>query len=417
MYAPQPQEFDELAEYLVKFNKVQKEKKHNIKLPYSLYSWSGGFFWTAAPGDRSKAYLAEYDKQPTPLALIEETNAGVKTFKVDQVEQLKVGQVVQINWYNKSGKNGSLLNTLYGDKLDNIGSHHWNFPDRALSRQQTEIVNIKGNQVTIKTPLIHPVKAQWQVSLTNWNHIHNVGFEQFKITFPEHPYVAHHVEPGFNGIYLTGLYNGWVKDVQITDADSAILTEKAANITIERVQTKGKSLAHYSVQMGGVHHVLVKDLIVKNPVMHPLSFNTLANNNVYLNSVVEQVPVLDQHSGANHQNLFDNITVYADLEKGQTSYPLFKGGGAGYWKPSHGRYSTFWNISVVFNSRPETTQPIILNGMKDGPDARLIGVHANLPVEISYGPDAIIKHTGEYYQAIPSLFQYQLQQRLKGQSR
>ena len=34
-------------------------------------------------------------------------------------------------------------------------------------------------------------------------------------------------------------------------------------------------------------------------------------------------PVLDQHSGANHQNLFDNITVHIKPDK-KNSYLFFK---------------------------------------------------------------------------------------------
>ena len=51
--------------------------------------------------------------------------------------------------------------------------------------------------------------------------------------------------------------------------------------------------------------------------------------------------------------------------------------------------------------------------MKDGANARVVGVSANLPIRVEYGPDAYIEGVGEYYQGIPSLFLYQLQQRIK----
>ena len=94
------------------------------------------------------------------------------------------------------------------------------------------------------------------------------------------------------------------------------------------------------------------------------------------------------------------------------SYPLFVGGGAGYWKPSHGSYTTFWNIRALFENGFGIEGPILLNGMGDGPNARLYGVHGNRPVRIEYGPGAIIKNTNEKPE-YPSLFEKQLEQRLE----
>ena len=145
--------------------------------------------------------------------------------------------------------------------------------------------------------------------------------------------------------------------------------------------------------------MLVKDLHVENPVIHPLSFNTFANKSVYLDAFVKLDPILDQHSGANHQNLFDHTRVEIDLgtRPDSSSYPLFKGGGAGYWKPSHGNFSTFWNTEVVFSNGAANPAPILLDGMKDGPNARVVGVHANLPIRVEYGPEAYIEGVGQFF--------------------
>lgn len=414
LYATQPPELDELSEYLVKLEKIQREKDRNIELPYSPWSWTGGFFWTGVRGERVKAYLAEYDNSSPATARLTEGRKGALSFVVDNADDLEAGQVVQINWYNPEGEDGSFLEQLYGDSNVTIGSHHWNFPKLPLSRQQAEIENVSGNTLTIKSPLLHDVDTRWNVDLTAWRHLEEVGFEHFRMTFPPHPQVAHHVEPGFNGIYLTGLFNGWVRDVVIENADSAILTEGISNVTIERVTTEGGSLAHYSVQLGGVHNVLVKDLVVENRVRHPLSFNTFANKSVYLNAFVRNDPILDQHAGANHHNLFDHTRVQVKLDPTaeEPGYALFEGGGAGYWKPSHGINTTFWNTQVVFTNGALSKKPILLNGMEDGPGARVIGVSANLPIRVEYGPDATIEGVGTYYSQIPSLYLYQLNRRL-----
>jgi hypothetical protein len=414
LYVQPPEELDELVEYLVSLDKVQKEKDRNINLPYSPWSWTGGFFWTGVRGERVKAYMESHDTAVQPLARIRQGARDGFTFRVDDAGGLRTGQVVQINWYNPGGPDGSFLDELYGASGVEIGSHHWNFPNMPLSRQQAEITAIEGDSVTIRTPLLHDVRTEWNVDITAWKHLREVGLEHFRMAFPEHPQVAHHVEPGFNGIYLTRLFNGWVRDVVIDNADSGILTESIANVTIERVTTTGSSLAHYSVQLGGVHNVLVRELRVENPVLHPLSFNTFANRSVYLDAFVRLDPILDQHSGANHQNLFDRTRVEVDLGGASPSprYPLFKGGGAGYWKPSHGNYTTFWNTVVVFENGAANDGPVLLNGMEDGPNARVVGVQANLPIRVEYGPDAYIEGVGRFFHDVPSLYYHQLGRRL-----
>ena len=415
LYVEPPEEVTELSEYLVELNKIQKEKDRNIELPFSRWSWTGGFFWTGVRGERVKAYLERYDSKSKPLAMVQPADKDAFSFRVRDPGNLQTGQIVQINWFNPEGEGGSFLRQIYGESDVTIGSHHWQFPRLPLSRQQARITGISGDLVTIASPLLHDVKTNWNVELMAWPHHSEVGLEQFRITFPHHPRVAHHLEPGFNAIYLTRVYDSWVRDVVIENADSGILTESVSNVTIERVTTRGTSMAHYSVQLGGVHNVLVKDLRVENPVEHPLSFNTFANKSVYLNAYVREIPILDQHSGANHQNLFDHTVVDVELPAApdDTRYPLFKGGGAGYWKPSHGNYSTFWNTQVRFSNGALNDKPILLNGMKDGANARVVGVSANLPIRVEYGPDAYIEGVGEYYQGIPSLFLYQLQQRIK----
>ena len=52
-----------------------------------------------------------------------------------------------------------------------------------------------------------------------------------------------------------------------------------------------------------------------------------------------------QHTSSNHQNLFDNIKVKLNEE----NFNLFKHGGAGYWKPTHGMFNTFWNVELDFH--------------------------------------------------------------------
>jgi hypothetical protein len=411
IYAQDPAELAELREYLIALDKIQREKVNNIELPFTQWAWSGGFFWTRIEGLRVKKYLDKYDQEQRILATASRGKQGELRFEVNDASQLRTGEVVEIQWLNDKGESGPLLKEIYQDQDVYIGSHHWNFENLPLSRQQVRIALVEGNTVTISSPLLHRIAEDLLVKVVQWEHLHHIGFEDFRMTFAYASRIAHHVEQGFNGIYLTRLYNGWIDNVRITNADSGILAEEVANITINDVLTDGQKYAHYSVQMGGVHNVLVNNLEVLNKVEHPLSFNTFASKSVYKNSRVALEPVLDQHSGVNHQNLFDNIEVKITLDEPKREYPLFAGGGAKYWKPSHGGFNTFWNINVHFNNGHDSKEAVLLNGMKDGVAARLIGVRGNLPISIEYGPNPYIEASNKVL-AYDSLYDYQLAKRL-----
>ncbi|SHG46207.1 hypothetical protein SAMN05443549_104138 [Flavobacterium fluvii] len=412
MYLKDPESLTELREYLTTFDKRQREKENNVDLPFSQYAWSGGFIWTQVPNERVKSYLEKYDPKLNVLAKVLTGKRGENTFTVSDVNGLKVGEVVELELFNKEGENGEIIKALYNNANVKPGSHHWKFPTLPIVRQQVEIVKIANNKVTIKTPLLLEIKPNYQAQLVEWKHLSEVGIEHLRFTFPDTPRVAHHVEQGYNAMFLTRIFNSWVSDVSIHNAESGILTEEISNVTIEDITTDGNNIAHYTVAMGGVHNVLVKNLKVYNNAVHPLSFNTFSTKDVYQNCEVFTNANLDQHAGANHQNLFDNIKVHLS-PKEDNSYPLFLAGGADYWKPSHGAFTTFWNINVAVTGKFDTSKPIVLNGMEDGPFARIIGVHGNQNFKLEYGPDAYIEFLNQPIQKEPSLYDYQLKKRLK----
>jgi len=410
MYLKNPESLAELREYLTTFDKRQREPENNVDLPFSQYAWSGGFIWTQIPGERVKSYLDKYEPIPNVLAKVSSGNMGEHIITVSDVKGLKVGDIVELQLFNKDGENGEIITDLYKGAKVKPGSHHWKFPKLPIVRQQVEITKISNSKITIKTPLTIAIKPSYQAQLVEWKHLNEVGIEHLRFTFPDIPRVAHHVEPGNNAIFLTRLFNSWVKDIVITNSDSGILGEEISNVTVQDIVTDGNHMAHYTVTLGGVHNVLVKNLKIYNKAVHPLSFNTFATKNVYKDCEIFADALLDQHSGANHQNLFDHITVHINPDK-NNSYLLFGGGGADYWKPSHGPFSTFWNLNVQVSNPSDKS--VLLYGMKDGPFARIIGVNGNAKFEVKYDPDAYIEFLNMPLDQIPSLYDYQLQRRMK----
>lgn len=403
---------DELRLYLKKYNKRQREPMRNIDELFSEYSWTGGFIWVQRANSRAAAYLAEYDPPIVKLTTIESGKRGQRHVRVASTANLAIGDALQIHWFNRDGEDGELLKQIYGDTNLAIGSHHWSTPDRPLVRQTTRILAIEGNTVEIGDPLLHDISIAVPAQFSKWEHLEQVGLEDFSISFPDSPYFGHHLELGYNGIYVTSVIDGWVRDVRFRNADSGILTYNSANLTIANVRSEGDRPAHYAVHLGNVHNVLVRDLVVANPVIHSLTFNTQSTKSVYQRATVLKASVLDQHAGANHQNLFDNITLHIDPERaeGKPFYSVWDGSGAGYWQPGHGRFNTTWNLNIIVDTGATREETVSLQGLAEGPDAFLVGIHGNREFSVDYRPAPKVLSVNQPAEP-SSLYDWQREQR------
>ena len=384
--------FDEITEYLDRFDKVQREPDQNVEWPFSPYSWTGGFLWVGPEGYRAAAYLEERDRPDEVLAEAVSGERGGLRLAVASTDGLREGDDVELVWYSRDGEGGGVIREIYGDTDLDVGSHHWTFPERGLVRQKTVIASVEDGAVTLMDPLLHSVSDAAPASLVAWSPLVDVGIEDLAITFPEGVSFGHHLEQGFNGIYFTGVRDGWIRDVRIRDADSGVLTYSSANVTIDNVTTEGERTAHYSVHAGNVHNVLVSDLEVRNPVRHSLSLNTQSTKTVYQRARVHRDAVLDQHAGSNHQNLFDQTLVHIDAveDEGGRAYAIWDGSGAGYWQPGHGRFNTTYNMEVRVRTGADRDETVVLQGLAEGPDARLVGIWGNRDFEIDYRPHPVI---------------------------
>jgi hypothetical protein len=197
--------------------------------------------------------------------------------------------------------------------------------------------------------------------------------------------------------------------VVVVNADSAILTDRCANITLQKVRVTGRA-GHYGIHLGDVYAALVRNFRVEIDAPHPLSFNTGARGSVFSSGSVYRGP-LDQHRGVNHQNLYDDIDVSEDRDQAD----LFRHGGAGYWGPTHAAFNTFWNIRLRFTRPGDVRTPQKLAGVDDAGPARIVGLTSNVPFELDYAR-AYTEGIGHTSPDVPSLYRYQLAERLQGGS-
>ena len=409
---PLPPELVELEEYLRANDKRQVERDRGLNEPFSPYAWSGGFIWVNTPGGRAKRYLEKYDRPETTLAKVTAGKRGERTLLVEGAASLAAGQRVRLNWFNREGQQSSLVRHLYDDQPVTVGSRHWESPSVPLISQEVTIVSARDRTVTIKEPLLHDVRPEWTPTLTEWAHLTEVGIEGIRFEFPGDAFYAHHVEKGYNAIYLTGADHSWVRDIELVNADSGLLTDNVANVTVENVRVAGRK-CHYGVHTGEAWGMLVKNLHVQAEVIHSLSFNTASRASVYTRCTVTRAPALDQHSGANHQNLFDDIVAFEDDPEHTVIYT----GGTGYWAPTHGAFSTFWNIRVQFLYEPPAGRPVKVLGVQNGASQRIVGFTANHPVELAWEIDPYVEGVNVPGIAVPSLYEHQLAARLRAEGK
>jgi hypothetical protein len=403
---------DELRQYLVKYEKRQKEPENNIDILYSEYAWTGGFIWVGKAGARPSPYLEEFDKRPPAAArAIAGDRAGFVIRVADNT--LKVGDRIEVRWYNERGANSPLIGEIYGDAATKVGSHHWTFVNRPLVTQPTTVVAVRGDEIEIASPLMHKISAEVPADLVAWSPLTGVGIEDLALLFPDTPSIGHHLEEGYNGVYLTGVADSWVRNLRIVNADSGILNYDSANVSLIDIRTEGVKKAHYSVQMGNAHNILAERVMVFNPVFHPLSFNTQSTRCVYKDAEVFSGGVLDQHAGANHQNLFDNVTMHVSAKRDKQGpfYVLYDGSGAPYWQPGHGAQSTAWNLRVIVESGAYGHEKVRLLAPDEGPGAIVAGLSGNREFSLDYRPQPFIFRINQRLEATPSLYDAQRQRR------
>ena len=403
-----------LRAYLTENDKRQVVPDRNIDEPFSIYSWSGGFIWSKSPDMPADTEYATVNSSEEAMQAILGI-ADSQDVTVAAGSNIRPGDVITIRWYSRDGRSSALLDSIYGTQTKEIGSRLWETPARAIVKQTTRVTSVDAGRVRIADRLLHDIGADMPADIVPWRGLTEIGIRDLAFSFPVGTSFGHHLEEGWNAICLTDIFNGWVRSVRISNADSGILIYNSASLTIRDITTEGERKAHYSVHVGSAHNVLVSELHVFNSVVHSLSFNTLSTRSVFQRASVFKDPVLDQHAGANHQNLFDDLRLHitASPSNSGPTYALWDGSGAAYWQPGHGRFNTHWNIQLTVLSGATPLEIVTLNGLDEGPDARVVGISGNRDFRVDYRPSPYVEMVNAFPREVPSLYDWQLARRLK----
>ncbi len=361
----------------------------NLWSPYSKYAWSGGIIWTRSPDEQRAG------------ALLVRASGGLRgqfDIHLSQETGIRAGDVVEVAWFNTEGERSSLLRHVLGTHDLPIGDRLFETPEKALIVQPVTVLTVEEGRIRIKEPLLHDIRPEWMVTLRSTAFLEQIGIEHLSIEFPPTGYAGHHLDDGYNGIYLTGSAHSWVRDVRVHHADTAILTSKSKNITISALTISGRK-GHHSVYVSNSYGFLTRDFAIESEALHNPSFNTGSTLSVFTHGRIDHA-VLDQHGGLNHQNLYDDIVT-------QHTRHLMDHGGARYWFPTAGRFNTFWNIVAEFGGD-------YTGVTRYAPDARIVGLRGpEQKLSIRYGPSPYIEGLNQTGLLVPSLYEYQLNRRTR----
>jgi hypothetical protein len=333
--------------------------------PTSNYSWSGGFIWAKG----------SYAQKPLS-AITSEANRGSKELTVQAPDGLKTGQRVTVAL--RDDDKNTLLNYLYSGDPGNTGKIRKPINTGMVSR----IASVRGNRITLERPLRFDVRKSWRPVLKSFTPtVNEVGIEDLSITFPVNPYRGHFTERGMNGIALNGVADCWVRNVKISNCDSAIYVS-GMFCTVDGLVVDSKRPAnrattgHHGISYGT--DCLVQNFDLQTHFIHDITLSHLQAGNVTKNGKGINLS-LDHHKAAPYENLFCNLYV------GQGNEIWRCGGGRDLGK-NCGARATFWCI--------KSQQDINWPQARFGPDSmNLVGVKTSATSTKDRG--------GKWFEAIP----------------
>ena len=206
-------------------------------------------------------------------------------------------------------------------------------------------VNASANTVTLKQPLRFDLRSTWgNITLRKPSGVmRDVGLESLTLSMAR-PYEwlpdRHLKEDGWNGVTISGVRDGFVRDVKIVDIDGlALLISNSKGVTATGIDVTASSPQrarhHHAFALGFfTQDCLVEKFNISSWPMHGLNLDQWASGNVYSEGTMAH-GTFDYHTKLPFDNIITQIEMVND---GQNSGP----GGGG---PQMGTRNAHWNIN------------------------------------------------------------------------
>lgn len=221
-----------------------------------------------------------------------------------------------------------------------------------------------------------------------------VAMEHLSIEFNSVPYGGHGLEDGYNAVYLEGVRYGWIRDVEIKNADAGIILNMASQVTLENILIAGRG-GHLGILTQDSKHILMENIRVHSNTLHPVSCTGESGYNVVMASSIGRI----YDAGCAQPNLYEGLTVQGD----SVGQPILD-------VESHSPL-VLWNIKVHYDHVGAIRPPVYLGSLGDR--VTVVGLSSDVPVRMQSGAGGYYEGTnrpGEL--TVPSLYLYQLGKRL-----
>jgi hypothetical protein len=352
----------------------------------SKYSWCGGIIW--ATGLWEDKLLAKV----TATA-----RRGESSLVVDKPASFQVGDEVRL--ILSDDDKHALVHHLYaGDPGDitNLKDVKGTWIARVVK------VDLGKREIAFDRSLRTDVRPEWEPVLhPARSTVEEVGIEHLAFEFPATPYGGHFTELGNNAIEFKDIRNGWVRDIEVRNADSGVFIAGANNTVTGVVLTSARepnplrtSTGHHGISLKGTD-LLLAHFDFRTKFIHDITMvRRSAGNAVHSGRGIDLA--FDHHKYANHANLF------TDIDAGVGTNIFHSGGGAKLGR-NCGAWSTWWNIRTQRPVRfPARWAPDMIN---------IIGVRPKGKSQTALD--------GRWYEVIepaklrpPNLYEAQLKRRL-----
>ncbi len=317
--------------------------------PSRFTEW-GGLFWARVPTA----------SEPESVATVLSGNAGSHEIQVTNAASL-----------------GGALDLVWTDPSLELAAE-------ARNRQSITVDEVVGDIVRIKEPLIAQVRAAAKPVVVKRKALTHIAVEQLRVEYEQVPYSGFGLEDGYNAVYLRDVRHGWVRGVVIQNADTGVIVEQSANVTIADVTIQGRQ-GRAGVLLKDSQYSLVRNVQVTAPLAHGMSVAGGSAMNVFYGGAAPMLSV----TGPTSPTLFDSVALTSD--------------GAPLWDLHQEAHVVLWNLRADYNG--SFRMPAYTGAL--GNSARAIGLMSGLPIRTPVTAEG----TNRPGLAVPSLYIYQMDRR------
>jgi hypothetical protein len=287
------------------------------------WSFNGGFLTVngADPGAVIGTVTANVARGATELPL--SSTAGVKVGDWIRVQQTDAG--------------GALFRALYG------GQNNGNTGEDGGTQVFTwysPVAAVGPTSITLVRTFPFEINTGWKPTVTAAAPaVRELGIENMTLEMAKVPYPGHFNERGYNGIYMVGAFDSWVRNVEIINAELGISIYRSHFVTVTDVVldgNTGSTIGHHGLNSARGADILFTRFDLKQKYVHDLTVDGYAFGTVW--SKGKGVDLNFDHHGRAPYG-----TLWTDIDIGRGSRP-FDSGGAGNRLPGTGAYTTVWNV-------------------------------------------------------------------------